>query len=92
MEDEQLQQRKLFAELFGFKVGDRVKQEVLVFRGGGRTYWKYGTIKNIRKDASPDAKDHPYLVRWDHSYSVYSSAQKLVKVRPRGKETKNKRC
>lgn len=75
-------QRELFGELFGFKVGDRVKRRKKYYnpwlKPRDRGYWRYGRVKQIYH--GEDWK--PYRVLFDgDTYSLRCSAKELVRVR-----------
>lgn len=78
--------RKLFGELFGFKVGDRVKKwrrnTRRYWSRSPKGYWKYGIIKRIVSGNYPPNYKR-YRVHWDGGWGTIGySAQELTKVRP----------
>lgn len=69
----------LFAELFGFAVGDRVKIRWQRRYGHGK-YWRYGKVTKVREHMF--TKEPYYLVKIDgDSYPMTYETKEIVRCR-----------
>lgn len=76
---EKFKQRRVFAKLFGFKVGDRVKRLRRTNWSPHHNYWQYGTVHKVEKRLG---RVFGYIINWDgKAYSSFQREEDFFLVR-----------